>query len=149
MGYRSDVSLTIYKNDFFKLIEKAKRESKGALELINYAELFEAEEVYTLYWTSVKWYEGYSDVDFIESFIDSGIQYSYKRIGEDYSDIEERCNDDTWGLSDYTYIERVIDLSECGLAEDIKHYTSQKSPSENEADIEDVSQSDFNDILDA
>ena len=96
MGYRSDVTITLYKQDFETLVRQASENTNGALDLIKYATLYknEASDIVTLFWNSVKWYDGYNDVDFIMSFIRNGdVQYHYLRVGEESGDIEEENND--------------------------------------------------------
>lgn len=41
-------------------------------------------------WDSLKWYDGYDEVDLIMGFIQECECYAYARIGEDYNDIEIR-----------------------------------------------------------
>ena len=82
MGYRSDVTITLYKQDFETLVRQASENTNGALDLIKYASLYknEASDIITLFWDSVKWYDDYNDVDFIMSFIRSGdVKYHYLR----------------------------------------------------------------------
>ncbi len=46
-----------------------------------------------LYWDHVKWYDGYEDIDFIESFLADCIpeeDYRLVRVGEETDDVEER-----------------------------------------------------------
>jgi len=46
-----------------------------------------------LYWDSIKWYEDYDDIDFIETFLSDCIpeeDYRLVRVGEESSDVEER-----------------------------------------------------------
>ena len=91
MGYRSDVTITLYKQDFETLVRQASENTNGALDLIKYASLYknEASDIITLFWDSVKWYDDYNDVDFIMSFIRSGdVKYRYLRVGEESFDIE-------------------------------------------------------------
>ena len=42
-------------------------------------------------WDYLKWYEDYEDVTFIENFVCNLEYYAFSRLGEDYGDIEERC----------------------------------------------------------
>lgn len=108
MGYYSEVAITLYGHDFETLVRRAAEETTDALDLIKYASLYkdEVNNIITIAWNGVKWYEGYSDVDFIMSFIRNGdIQYHFIRIGEESGDIEENINDDDWTLCDSTCIE--------------------------------------------
>jgi len=46
-----------------------------------------------LYWDSVKWYDGYDCVGFLETFLNDHIveeDYRFVRVGEDSDDLEER-----------------------------------------------------------
>lgn len=67
--------------------------------LLNHAEITEAEDNVTLDWYNLKWYEcydGYEDVDAIMKSLDElsnkNIDYQYMRIGEEIDDVEEKCN---------------------------------------------------------
>lgn len=113
MGYRSDVTITLYKQDFETLVRQASENANGALDLIKYASLYknEASDIVTLFWKSIKFYDGYNDVDFVTRYI-QGISYSMKIIGEETTDITEEYHNDSFGnLGDATYIERYIDIN--------------------------------------
>lgn len=117
MGYYSEVAITFYEHDFETLVRRAAEETTDALDLIMYASLYkdEVNNTITIAWSSVKWYEDYSDVNFIMSFIRNGdIQYHFIRIGEEYGDIEEENNDDNWILCDSTCIEQYINVGSAG-----------------------------------
>ena len=48
-------------------------------------------EVVYFGWNGLKWYDGYTDVDFIMDFVRSKENYAYCRTGEETDDIEEEC----------------------------------------------------------
>lgn len=117
MGYYSEVAITLYEQDFETLVRRAAEEATGALDLIKYASLYKnnTNGIITMNWSSVKWYEGYGDVDFIMSFIRSGdTQYHFLRVGEEAGDVEEENNDEDWILCDSTYVERYINVESSG-----------------------------------
>ena len=114
MGYRSDVAVVIENEAFKELLEKAKAENKYALELIRSASFYRTEKFTTLYFESVKWYEGYEDVQFIESFIRE-IPHIVKRIGEDYDDIESlEGNVTDYDMYNCVQIFRCLDIEGAG-----------------------------------
>lgn len=97
MGYYSSVALTIYKNDYLRMIAEAKAYGENAFSFIT-----KETDVYgdkdgdgkspvTLYWSYVKWNDWYDDVGFVMNFI-KNIPYSFKRTGESAEDIESTCN---------------------------------------------------------
>lgn len=97
MSYRSDVSLTMYKEDCKRMLARAKGlEDKSPLNFLREAEIAANNDgsIITLYWGSVKWYTSLDNVRFIEEFIheedENGKEIPYKmiRIGEEYDDIE-------------------------------------------------------------
>lgn len=97
MSYRSDVSLTMLREDCKRMLARAKRlEDKSPLNFLRRAELAASNDgsIITLYWDSVKWYTNFDDVRFIDEFIhekdENGKEIPYKmiRIGEVYDDIE-------------------------------------------------------------
>lgn len=63
-------------------------------------EISKSGHLYNLKWNSIKWYNGYEDIDAVENVMDwldehdekVGYGYSFIRLGEEYSDIEEREN---------------------------------------------------------
>lgn len=125
MGYRSDVSLTMFREDYKRMLARAKGlENKNPLNLLRMAEIYanNDESIVTLYWSSVKWYSSYDDVSFIESFIheknesDDEIPYKFIRIGEECNDIEIEYSNNGDGFEcpdldymTYTVSEIVID----------------------------------------
>ena len=102
-----------------KSIEKYIKEKIGEeklkgydYNLLNYAEITEAEDSITLDWSDLKWYEGiqgYEDVDAImkslDELSDKDIDYQYMRIGEENDDIEEKWSINN-GSFDSFYVSR-------------------------------------------
>lgn len=159
MGYRSDVAITLYEEDFETLIKKASEECKDVLELIGYATLYknDSNNSVSLTWSSIKWYDGFEDIDYIMHFIRSeDRQYQFKRIGEELGDIETECNDDNWELGNAVYVECYLSTNEAGEEVDAKSSVEsvlQKQSEEAENDdndkIEDVSETELFDVIDA
>lgn len=107
MGYRSDVVLAIGK-ELTPFLLLATSQCKQAEELVfQHHDLFDRDyyEGWLLRWESIKWYEGYKDIDAIQKFVDAACADEYKieedgkernsseyikfvRVGEDSSDVE-------------------------------------------------------------
>ena len=107
MGYRSDVVLAIGK-ELTPFLLLATSQCKQAEELVfQHHDLFDRDyfEGWLLRWESIKWYEGYEDIDAIQKFVDAACADEYKieedgkernsseyikfvRVGEDSSDVE-------------------------------------------------------------
>ena len=87
MGYRSEVAITVPNEAFKELVEKAKEECGIAYELIKNSSIYQKGKFTTMHFDYVKWYADYDDVRFIENFMRSS-PYVFKRVGEDYGDIE-------------------------------------------------------------
>lgn len=94
MGYYSEVSLTLKKADALELIRKAKGDESDAQSLIAAADTIDQDKYVTFYWNFVKWYDTFSSVQFITHFYHGVDEYSFKRVGEDYGDIEIDWNGD-------------------------------------------------------
>lgn len=96
MGYYSSVALTIYKNDYLRMISEAKTHGGSAVLFITkQADVYgdkdgNGKSPVTLYWRYVKWSNLYDEVGFVTNFIKS-IPYSLKRVGESCDDIESEC----------------------------------------------------------
>lgn len=107
MGYRSDLYFKCHKDiapELFSLLEQC--------ELSNYVEdIAIVEDDYIAFsMLSLKWYDGYPEVDTINSFINShSSQVAFIRNGEDSDDIESRGNTYDLGLDYYVqfYVEGV------------------------------------------
>lgn len=111
MGYYSEVSITMFEDDFREMAQKAFDEKReGVKQLLSYAEIFRSgDNVLTLYWSWIKWYPTYESICFIENYIHNGIKYSFKRIGEENGDVEEESDDPHWEISDITQICQYIE----------------------------------------
>lgn len=114
MGYYSDVAIAMYRKDFEKMVKVAKsRETTDGLTLIRAANLYESKinevPTITMLWDCVKWYESFGSVKFIMSYLnENDIIYQFRRIGEEYEDIEIKSNDDKYELVDLVDILRDI-----------------------------------------
>lgn len=114
MGYYSDVAIAMYRKDFEKMVRAAKsNETTSGLELIKAACLHEARAnglpTITMYWNCVKWYNTFDSVRFIMSFLnENDITYQFRRIGDEYDDIEITGNDEDYKLIDLLDILRDI-----------------------------------------
>ena len=122
MGYRSDVRIRttkegyeVMKNFVEKYIKENIKEDelKGYdYNLLNSAEITEAEDSITLDWTYLKWYDGiFKEVDAVMNSLDilsdKNIDYQYMRIGEEIDDIEERWSINNDSFDDF-YISRTF-----------------------------------------
>lgn len=121
MGYRSDIRIRTTKEGY-EVMKKfvgnyiKEKELKGTdWNLLEHAEITEAEDSITLDWSDLKWYEGidgYEDVDAIMDSLDEldekDIDYQYIRIGEEIDDIDERwsINNDSF---DSFYVSRTFE----------------------------------------
>ena len=123
MGYRSDVVLAIGK-ELTPFLLLATSRCKQAEELVfQHHDLFDRDyyEGWLLRWESIKWYEGYEDIDAIQKFVDEACADEYKieedgkernsseyikfvRVGEDSSDVEMQ-GEGFWDISVSRHIE--------------------------------------------
>lgn len=120
MGYRSEVGLALLENDYNELIKLAKPllEIYGdcailSVEPKHYDRGYGNKYVY-LYWSSIKWYQNFEEVDLVEDFIKTH-PHSFLRIGEDIDDVVLDINDD--GIYDFfwniQYLKRKVCLWKC------------------------------------
>lgn len=116
MGYYSSVALTIYKNDYLRMIAEAKAHRESSVPFITkQADVYgdkdgDGKSPVTLYWSYVKWSNRYDEVEFVTNFI-KGIPHSLKRVGECCDDIESECyfdDDDDMALDDVAQIQTEI-----------------------------------------
>lgn len=155
MGYYSRVVITLFENDYNSLVVKASQECPRALELIRGSQLRYIDNIVTMYWGDVKWYQTFEDVNFIMHFIESGIKYNFKRIGEEACDIEEEYDDDDWELGEYTEITRDFIIfgdsvnSEEYIENALQNYREQQeaNSNRNDEDIEDISEEELLKII--
>lgn len=114
MGYYSDVALTLRKEDATELIKQAK-ENEKVWPFMCTAHMINQNEYVTLHWEWVKWYDDYEEIQFITAFYRNLDEYSFKRIGEDNSDIEEEWNGDDDNIAYKAEIERCFNIEPGGL----------------------------------
>lgn len=86
MGYRSEVSLTIEKPDFEKLLKEINLADHYTKQLFNNAQKIVCGNFVTLHWEWVKWYEDFEEVVFFEKFYQKLDHYKFIRLGENDED---------------------------------------------------------------
>lgn len=107
MGYYSDVRIRTTKKGYEvmkKEVEKFLENKPGYDNLLNanFAKINIKDEVVTIDFEDVKWYEHFIDVMAITNSLkvldEQGIDYQYMRIGEDVDDVEEiwQVNNDSF-----------------------------------------------------
>lgn len=112
MGYYSEVSLTLKKADALELIRKAKEDESDAQSLIAEADsIIDQDQYVTFYWNFVKWYDTFSSVQFITHFYHGVDEYSFKRISEDYGDIEIDWNGDYSDIDELSEVRQSIEIA--------------------------------------
>ena len=109
MGYYSDVALTLRKEDAVELVRKAKVECESAYRTLSAAKIVDHDEYVSFLWYSIKWYH-FDDVVFITNFCHECDDYSLKRIGEEYSDIDEEMGDEDYDMADCCMIVRDFEI---------------------------------------
>ena len=115
MGYYSDVSLTLKKADALELIRKAKEDESDAQSLIAAADsIIDQDQYVTFYWNWVKWYDAFSSVQFITNFYHGLDEYSFKRVGEDYGDVEIDWQGDHSDINELSDVCQCIEIDPCG-----------------------------------
>lgn len=102
MGYRSDITIIMQTKDYKAMFAKAFVECEEAFELLTNEDYLTLDivndEITSIHFDNIKWYssfgnsKGYESVDFIESFLESGIPYAFERVGEEYPDYERKSN---------------------------------------------------------
>ena len=125
MGYRSQVVMAISK-ELIPFLLLATSKCKETEELVfKYGNLdrnYENDKSWLLVWEGIKWYEGYSDIDAIEKFIDDAESgdwvitnddgqdvhseelFRFVRVGEEFGDIDVRGSG-YWDISPVTSIQ--------------------------------------------
>jgi len=125
MGYRSQVVMAISK-ELIPFLLLATSKCKETEELVfKYGNLdrnYENDKSWLLVWDGIKWYEGYSDIDAIEKFIDDAESgdwaitnddgqdvhseelFRFVRVGEEFGDIDVRGSG-YWDISPVTSIQ--------------------------------------------
>ena len=115
MGYYSDVSLTLKKADALELIRKAKEDESNAQSLIAAADsIIDQDQYVTFYWNWVKWSTACSSVQFITDFYHGLDEYSFKRVGEDYGDVEIDWHGDHGDINELSDVCQCIEIAPCG-----------------------------------
>lgn len=126
MGYRSQVVLAISKELIpFLMLATSKNKEAQAL-VFKDADTFErdygGDKSWLMVWDSIKWYEGYADIDAIETFLDDAEHGDWKitdddgnevhseelfrfaRVGEDHGDVDVRGSG-YWDITPVTSIQ--------------------------------------------
>lgn len=101
MGYRSDIRIVTSEKGFEELKKFVLRYLNEHSEKYNLLEECDIKEQGKgqcyLGWNSLKWYDGYHEVDAIMQGLDyleeNEYSYRYMIMGEDYADIEEKSYD--------------------------------------------------------
>lgn len=102
------------KEDGLELIRQAK-ENESVRNLMSCANIIDQNEFITFHWKWVKWYGSFEEVRFITCFYQNLDKYSFKRIGEDYNDIEEEWDGDYDSISSKTQIEIELSIDPPGV----------------------------------
>jgi len=125
MGYRSQVVMAISK-ELVPFLLLATSKCKETEELVfkygNLSRDYENDKSWLLVWDSIKWYEGYADIDAIENFMtdaesgdwvitnDDGEDvhseelFRFVRVGEEFGDIDVRGSG-YWDITPVTSIQ--------------------------------------------
>lgn len=117
MGYYSEVAFATRQKTYMKMLKEAK-DNENILDFITHRAYVSRigdgdDAVVILEWFSVKWYDDFDEVMFIEEWMRRGdcelddIQYSFVRLGEDYEDSEVRNSPD-YQLDCYIYPQKSI-----------------------------------------
>ena len=104
MGYRSRVAIAL-SDDARETIKSAMKLDKNLRELVDYSDEDLAHG--RIYFSDIKWYEGYPEIDAMESFLNQLDEegYGFIRIGEDHDDVEEKGEPYTYEM----YVSREIE----------------------------------------
>ena len=115
MGYRSEVTVTMYNADFINLVGRAKSESETAYQLLQAASIYQTDKFTTLHFDWIKWYTDYDDIKFIEGFL-YDVPYVFRRVGESCDDIECFENDIAdYDMLDCVYVVTGLDIENAGV----------------------------------
>ena len=114
MGYRSEVGIALYTKDYKAMLRRAKelKRNKEPYKLIKCANKYIADEgkVTILYFSDVKWYTDFKEVQWVENFI-AKVPSAFIRTGEDLDDNVEDTYNEGYDLLEYCCLTRVIDIS--------------------------------------
>lgn len=115
MDYYSEVALTLKKADALELIRKAKEDKSNAKLLIKAAaSIIDQDKYVTLYWNWITWYAACSSVKFIADFYHGLDEYSFKRVGEYYGDVEIDWHGDHSDINELSDVCQCIEIDPCG-----------------------------------
>jgi len=124
MGYRSQVVLAFSKEltPFFMMRLSQNKEAEALVFKHNdeFNRDYQGDKSWLIRWESIKWYEGYDDIQTIETFIEEAVSDEYEfevdgikeassehirfvRVGEDAQDIDYR-GDGFWDIFPSTTI---------------------------------------------
>ena len=121
MGYRSEVAISMRKEDF-ELLKEFDKENKNLMELLEVAEIKKSWGVVVVKWDSLKWYPEFLEIQAIEEFLgklsDEDKPYKFIRIGEYADDTEveynygneEKYGDIAYRVNDMIDVTRYIDI---------------------------------------
>lgn len=101
MGYRNDVRICMKEENYYTLIERARKEGLAELNYLldeNSMETKHYEDGTVVFgWDWIKWEDDFEDVWFVMNFLDEmateGYPYAFVRLGEDMGDTEEIFSD--------------------------------------------------------
>lgn len=114
MGYRSEVGIALYTKDYKTMLKRVKelKKNKESYELIKNADRYNADngKITILYFSDVKWYADFKEVQWIENFIKK-VQSVFIRIGEELDDNEETVYNEGYDLLEYCFLTRMVDIS--------------------------------------
>ena len=114
MGYRSEVGIALYTKDYKTMLKRVKelKKNKEPYELIKNADKYSADngKITILYFSDVKWYTDFKEVQWIENFIKK-VQSVFIRIGEELDDNEETVYNEGYDLLEYCFLTRMVDIS--------------------------------------
>lgn len=126
MGYRSDVAIKCRPWAFNLIVKSIKKHSSNFRPDNVY--FSEKENLYTIRWEWVKWYDEYEEVraitdvltDIIANDVYESKEYDYKfvRIGEDLDDSEEMCRNDDCDI-DLDIVRYIAIYSDYGNMKDV------------------------------
>lgn len=114
MGYRSEVGIALYTKDYKTMLKRVKelKKNKESYELIKNADRYSADngKITILYFSDVKWYANFKEVQWIENFIKK-VQSVFIRIGEELDDNEETVYNEGYDLLEYCFLTRIVDIA--------------------------------------
>lgn len=90
MSCYSDVAITMFQDDYDRMVEQAKATGDEDIIAIvttipEVQDIVESngKNVVRLWYNGIKWYSSYDDVGFIENYLDSGIPYHLIELCDD------------------------------------------------------------------